>query len=354
MRSYRHRAIVAPCTYACTLFCTMITACFAHSLVHLCFLCRLDMPLAVQSMKLPKNWVAVLDEESGEYFYWNQQTDATQWEIPTSEGGAAGGAGKAEEPAVAPEEDDKAGAEYVAAGKRKNRQVIMAESYDPTAGGKMEIKRVEKPEAAKAVIRAALAGGAAFLFSGLSPDELETVVMAMTEKVVAAGDVVIRQGDKGDYFYVAESGTYSIFVNGNRVAGRGPGDSFGELALLYNCPRAATIQADGPGRLWALDRQAFRFLVASTRDGQLAEIVRGLRCVAAWLACPCLCFTTSPVLSAWRASFASRYCSPCCLAFPTPSHCPPSPVCSTHICSTHLQQRGAAARADGGAAEPRG
>jgi len=236
-------------------------------------------------MKLPKGWVAVLDEESGEYFYWNQVSDATQWEIPTEEaGGSGGGAGagagagagspRREE---APEEEDKAGAEYAAAGKRKNRQVIMAESYDPTAGGKAKVERIEKPEKSKALIRAALQGSASFLFSSLTPDELETVVMAMSEKVVSAGDVVIRQGDKGDFFYVAEAGSFSIFVNGTKVASRGPGDSFGELALLYNCPRAATIQADGPGRLWALDRVTFRYMVASTREGQLAEIVRGLR-----------------------------------------------------------------------------
>lgn len=131
----------------------------------------------------------------------------------------------------------------------------------------------------RALIRAALQGSAGFLFSSLSPDELETVVMAMSEKAVVPGDVVIKQGDKGDYFYVVESGTFSIFVNGTKVAARSKGDAFGELALLYNCPRAATIQADSPGRLWALDRVTFRYMVASTREGQLAEIVVGLRCV---------------------------------------------------------------------------
>jgi len=241
-------------------------------------------------MKLPKGWVAVFDEASNEYFYWNQTTDMTTWEVPTEEtakggagggGGGGGAAGGARSPRGGgedgTEEDDKAGVEYAAAGKRKNRQGIMAESYDPTAGGKVEVKRVEKPDAVKDLIRKALQGGAAFLFSSLSATELETVVMAMAEKAVAPGDVVIKQGDKGDYFYVVESGAYSIFVNGTKVAARGPGDAFGELALLYNCPRAATIQADTAGRLWALDRVTFRYMVASTREGQLAEIVRGLR-----------------------------------------------------------------------------
>jgi len=114
-------------------------------------------------------------------------------------------------------EEEKAGADYAAAGKRKNRQVIMAESYDPTGAGKVTITRVEKSDKAKATIRAALQGGAAFLFSSLSADELETVVMAMSEKNVTPGETVIKQGDKGDFFYVVDSGTYSIFVNGTKV-----------------------------------------------------------------------------------------------------------------------------------------
>ena len=189
-------------------------------------------------MKLPKGWVAVLDEESKDYFYWNQTSDATQWEIPTESG-----AGDVEV-ADAAEEVEAGGADYAAAGKRKNRQVIMAESYDPSAGGKAKIVSVEKPESAKACIRAALqSGNAALLFSSLTAAELETVVMAMTEKVVVEGDVVIKQGDQGDYFFVAESGSYSIYVNGNKVASRGAGDRFGELALLYNCGRAAAAHA---------------------------------------------------------------------------------------------------------------
>ena len=48
-------------------------------------------------------------------------------------------------------------------------------------------------------------------------------------------------------------------------------------ALFYGCPRAATVTSDGAGRLWALDRAIFRFMVAATRESQLAEIVRGLR-----------------------------------------------------------------------------
>lgn len=115
-------------------------------------------------MKLPRGWVAVLDEDSGDYFYWNQVADTTQWEIPTEDAyaasaGAAAAAAAASasvEPVVSAAEaeaEDAASAAYAAAGKRKNRQVIMAESYDPSASGKVDIVRVEKPETSKYAAR---------------------------------------------------------------------------------------------------------------------------------------------------------------------------------------------------------
>lgn len=82
---------------------------------------------------------------------------------------------------------------------------------------------------------------------------------------------VITQGDQGDFFYVVEKGSFDVYVNptgslqpgldglGTKVATIEPGGSFGELALMYNAPRAATvISAEGPSTLWALDRITFR------------------------------------------------------------------------------------------------
>lgn len=76
----------------------------------------------------------------------------TQWEVPTEEAKTAALASpRTARDTDATEEDDKAAADYAAGGKRKNRQVIMAESYDPSAAGKVEVKRIEKPESAKYV-----------------------------------------------------------------------------------------------------------------------------------------------------------------------------------------------------------
>merc|ERR1719384_1939571 len=87
----------------------------------------------------------------------------------------------------------------------------------------------------------------------------------MFEHKVSSGDYIIRQGDDGDNFYVVESGLYNIYVNtdnDNQLVGKcEDSGSFGELALMYNMPRAATIQASVDGTLWAMDRQTFRRIV---------------------------------------------------------------------------------------------
>lgn len=110
-----------------------------------------------------------------------------------------------------------------------------------------------------------------FLFSHLDEDQSALVLGALQEKPIPAKDIkVISQGDTGDFFYIIETGSFDIFVNksgrleagpdglGEKVASVGPGNSFGELALMYNAPRAATVVSTEPSMLWALDRITFR------------------------------------------------------------------------------------------------
>jgi cAMP-dependent protein kinase regulator len=71
----------------------------------------------------------------------------------------------------------------------------------------------------------------------------------MFEKKVAPLEVVIQQGAEGDNFYVVDEGLFDIFVKDKKVVEVGPGGSFGELALMYNTPRAATVKAGAEGGL---------------------------------------------------------------------------------------------------------
>ncbi|XP_050771250.1 cAMP-dependent protein kinase type II-beta regulatory subunit isoform X5 [Gymnogyps californianus] len=98
-----------------------------------------------------------------------------------------------------------------------------------------------------------------------SREQMSQVLDAMFEKLVEGGEHVIDQGDDGDNFYVIDRGTYDIYVKCDGV-GRCVGTydnrgSFGELALMYNTPRAATIIATSPGAIWGLDRVTFRRII---------------------------------------------------------------------------------------------
>uniref|UniRef100_K3X7Z9 cGMP-dependent protein kinase n=1 Tax=Globisporangium ultimum (strain ATCC 200006 / CBS 805.95 / DAOM BR144) TaxID=431595 RepID=K3X7Z9_GLOUD len=107
------------------------------------------------------------------------------------------------------------------------------------------------------------------LFTGQTRYETAECLDAFFPTNAAPGAVVIRQGDQGDHFYAIESGQLEILV---AVAGSptpirygflGPGMGFGELALLCNMPRAATIRAVTDVELWALERNTFREISAS-------------------------------------------------------------------------------------------
>ena len=68
------------------------------------------------------------------------------------------------------------------------------------------------------------------------------------------GEVIMKQGDEGDNFYIIDQGSVDIFVNDAKVVTIGEGGSFGELALIYGTPRAATVTAATDIKLWGIDR----------------------------------------------------------------------------------------------------
>lgn len=94
---------------------------------------------------------------------------------------------------------------------------------------------------------------------------------AMSRVRVAPGEVVIRQGATGDKFYIIERGSCNIVIGREQVGTIDAAGAFGELALLYGCPRAATIVAAEACVLWALNRTTFRRLLATTSSSSMAE-----------------------------------------------------------------------------------
>jgi len=104
-----------------------------------------------------------------------------------------------------------------------------------------------------------------FMFRTLEESQLTDVIDAMFEQKVSAGEYLIHQGEDGDNFYIIETGKYSAIINTDEgpktVMEYDNEGNFGELALLYNMPRAASVKAETDGSLWAMDRQTFRKIV---------------------------------------------------------------------------------------------
>ena len=97
-------------------------------------------------------------------------------------------------------------------------------------------------------------------FSSLSEQDLAAVVQQTDEIRVVAGTVLAREGDLGDEFFVIESGTAEVKRNGEHIADLGPGDFFGEMALLGEERRTATVTASSPMQVIVMTRADFRAL----------------------------------------------------------------------------------------------
>lgn len=170
------------------------------------------------------------------------------------------------------------------------RKSVFAETYDPEEDDEDEGTKVIFPKSDEQRQQLSEAVRNILLFRALDKEQMQEVLDAMFEKMVVADDVVIQQGDDGDNFYVIQEyvlllvvllwnfehfsneiiliiftfrGIFYAFVQEHgkepvhihTYENRG---SFGELALLYNMPRAATIKAVTDGSIWAMDRQTFR------------------------------------------------------------------------------------------------
>jgi hypothetical protein len=93
----------------------------------------------------------------------------------------------------------------------------------------------------------------------------ETLADRLAPVHVAAGDTVVRQGDPGERFFLIAAGELAVEVDGTFRGSMGPGDGFGEIALLRDVPRTATVTAVTPADLAALDRAAFLAAVTGSR-----------------------------------------------------------------------------------------
>ena len=128
-----------------------------------------------------------------------------------------------------------------------------------------------KSESETLFIRKALTDN--FVFSSLSKNNIKTLIGSMEKVEYEADAIIIAQGDViSEYFYIVAQGVVNFIVDGKNVGQCGSGGSFGELALLYNCPRAATCESETDVTLYKLDQHTFRYIVAATTSRENSDL----------------------------------------------------------------------------------
>ena len=103
------------------------------------------------------------------------------------------------------------------------------------------------------------------MFATMGSRELDLLAVKLRVRFAEPGEIIVRQGEEGDTFYIVREGEFEVWVSQGqsrrKVAIHKPGAFFGEVALLRNQPRMATVRAGGQGSLWELGRQDFRDLL---------------------------------------------------------------------------------------------
>lgn len=148
------------------------------------------------------------------------------------------------------------------------RVAVRAETHGEGDEANLEDEAHQKSDEEKATLRSALSSNE--IFGGqLSEEQYEFLIKGFARQSVEVGKVVVKQGDMGDHFYIVGAGEFEATLEqkgGAVVASYKAGDSFGELALLYNSPRAATVACTkGEALLWAIDRKRFRSVLVHGR-----------------------------------------------------------------------------------------
>merc|ERR1712106_480625 len=130
----------------------------------------------------------------------------------------------------------------------------------------------KKSEKAQELIRAAIMDND--FMKNLETSQIKEIVDCMYPMEYAKGSLIIKEGDIGSIVYVMEEGKVEVSREGKFLSVMSAGKLFGELAILYNCQRTATIKAATDCKLWAIERQCFQTIMM--RTGLIPDGVHGL------------------------------------------------------------------------------
>lgn len=105
----------------------------------------------------------------------------------------------------------------------------------------------------------------------MSDEDRETVIEHLQQFTFQQDEYIFKQGNSASYYFIISRGTAEVIINGTRVKDISIGDSFGELALLHNTKRSASIKAVTQCYMWGVDRRTFRNAVEKLSDANFEE-----------------------------------------------------------------------------------
>ncbi|OON20586.1 kinase domain protein [Opisthorchis viverrini] len=160
---------------------------------------------------------------------------------------------------------------------RKRGIGISAEPEDASKIMTHELKRYPKPNDVRKIIKQAIMEND--FLNHLAQDQLNNLIDCMYLIAHRAGETLINEGDFGDLVYVLFDGVLEIWKDGVKVRDVNRCTVLGELAVLYNCERTATVKAATACRLWAIDRKSFQTILRKKNIQRLQSRLAFLRSV---------------------------------------------------------------------------
>ncbi|KRT79901.1 cNMP binding protein [Oryctes borbonicus] len=158
------------------------------------------------------------------------------------------------------------------------KQGVSAESSDISGQfNDIRIIKYEKDFRSKQLIKDAILDND--FLKHLNSSQVRELVDSMYSKEFPAGTYVIREGEAGAHLFVSAEGEFEVRKDDNVLGKMGPRKAFGELAILYNCTRTASIRVVTDSRVWVLDRKIFQQIMVRTGMQRLQDNVNFLRSV---------------------------------------------------------------------------
>lgn len=151
----------------------------------------------------------------------------------------------------------------VGQGSLSKKQGVSGESlFQGRVSEKIEVEKFDKDFRSKQLIKDAILEND--FLKNLDSCQVREIVDSMYPKEIDRGSLVIREGEPGSHLYVSAEGTLQVIKDGIVLGKLWSGKAFGELAILYNCTRTASVIAVTDARVWVLDRKIFQSIMMRT------------------------------------------------------------------------------------------